>query len=228
MCGYYRYASWALVGFGAITSAAGFYLDKACPIAFNWLVWLGIGTLFCLSGYMAGSLIEKLDLSSHTDYLTGLWNRRYFYLRLSEEQARSVRKKTPHCVAMIDVDDFKAMNDMYGHVVGDALLSDLAVVLKKNTRGTDIVVRWGGDEFAILFPETTLGEAFEIMERIRQAVEAKYSFSYDLTISTGIISLESGQDVADLFIKADQAVYKAKKQKNSVIKLAEFREVNFA
>ncbi|MDT8900290.1 GGDEF domain-containing protein [Anaeroselena agilis] len=221
MLGNYRYASLALGGFGAITSATGFYLDTVCPITFNWLVWLGIGILFCLSGYMAGSLIEKLDLSSHTDYLTGLWNRRYFYLRLNEEKARSVRKKTPQCVAMVDADDFKAINDTYGHVAGDALLSDLAAVLKKNTRGTDIVVRWGGDEFVILFSEASLGEALEVMERIRHAVEAKYSSSYSLTISTGIILLEPGHDITDLLIKADQALYKAKKQKNSVIKLAE-------
>lgn len=149
------------------------------------------------------------------------WNRKYFYLRLNEEKAWSDRKKTPQCVAMLDVDDFKAINDTYGHITGDALLSDLAAVLKKNARGTDIVVRWGGDEFAILFPGTSQGEALEVMERIRQAVAAKYSSSYGLTISTGILSLEPGQDIMNLFIKADQALYKAKKQKNSVIKLAE-------
>jgi diguanylate cyclase (GGDEF)-like protein len=121
---------------------------------------------------------------------------------------------------MIDIDDFKAINDTYGHVAGDLLLSDLAAVFKKNTRDIDTVTRWGGDEFAIIFSDASLMEAYEIMERIRQKVEMRFSSSYGLAISAGVISLEPNQDIQDLLITADQALYKAKEQKNSVITIA--------
>jgi diguanylate cyclase (GGDEF)-like protein len=118
---------------------------------------------------------------------------------------------------MIDVDDFKAINDRNGHAVGDSLLSDLAAIFKENTRGTDVVTRWGGDEFAIIFSETSLENALEVMERIRYQVELAFHCSYLLTISVGIISVAPGQDLQNFLIRADQALYKAKTQKNSVI-----------
>ena len=120
-------------------------------------------------------------------------------------------------IAMIDVDDFKAVNDTYGHTIGDKIISDLAVVLKKNTRNTDIVTRWGGDEFAIIFSETSLVEAHEVIERICHKIEVRFCYSYGLTISAGIIALEPDQDLKELLIKANQALYKAKAQKNSLI-----------
>ena len=87
----------------------------------------------------------------------------------------------------------------------------------KNTRTTDIVTRWGGDEFAVIFSATYLPEARKIMERIRRKVETKFQSSYGLTISAGIMALEPEQDLQDLLIKADQALYKAKTQKNTII-----------
>jgi diguanylate cyclase (GGDEF)-like protein len=122
---------------------------------------------------------------------------------------------------MIDVDDFKAINDIYGHATGDLLLSDLATIFKRNVRVTDIVTRWGGDEFAIIFSKTSLIDAYEVMERIRNKVEMQFSSSYGLAISAGIISLEPDQNIKNLLIIADRALYKAKAQKNSVITIAD-------
>ena len=118
---------------------------------------------------------------------------------------------------MVDVDDFKKVNDIYGHAMGDVILSDIATILNKNTRTTDIVTRWGGDEFAIIFPATSASEAREVMERIRRKLETRFQSSYGLTISAGIMALEPDQDLKDLLIKADQALYKAKTQKNMII-----------
>ncbi|MEM5795719.1 MAG: GGDEF domain-containing protein, partial [Bacillota bacterium] len=115
----------------------------------------------------------------------------------------------------------KAINDRYGHAAGDMLLSELATMFRKNVRSKDIVARWGGDEFAIIFSGASLMEAYEIMERIRQKIEARFHASYGLAISAGIISLEADRELEDLLVLADQALYKAKEQKNSVITITD-------
>jgi diguanylate cyclase (GGDEF)-like protein len=217
MQAFYRYAPLILSGLGALVGLAGVYLDVVCHIHYEHWLWIGATVVQAVAGFTCGRLIQKLSISSHTDYLTGLWNRRYFYLRLEEEETRATRKKTPLCIAMIDVDDFKKVNDTFGHAVGDVIISELATIMKKSVRSTDIVTRWGGDEFAIIFSETALQDALEITERIRRKVEIRFQSSYDLTISIGVMTLERDQDLRDMLIKADQALYKAKEQKNSVI-----------
>ena len=202
--------------FGIVIGLAGYYLDTICQVSYERLLWIGATLTFASGGFAIGGLIQKLSISSHTDYLTGLGNRRYFYLKLGEEVVRTTREKKQLCVAMIDVDGFKSVNDMYGHVIGDVLLSGIAAILKKDTRSKDVVIRWGGDEFVIIFTETSLKNALEVMERIRYKVEGAFS-PYHLTISSGIIPLEQDQDLKDLLTKADQALYKAKEQKNAVI-----------
>jgi diguanylate cyclase (GGDEF)-like protein len=104
----------------------------------------------------------------------------------------------------------------YGHAIGDVLLSDLATILRKTTRTTDIVTRWGGDEFAIIFCETSLETALEVMERIRRKVENTF-LPYHLTVSAGIVALKADQDLKNMLVIADQTLYKAKAQKNTVI-----------
>lgn len=221
---FYNYSPLILVVFGTLVGLIGYYLDMICRVSYEQYVWIGVTLILATAGLITGRLIQKLSLSSHTDFLTGLWNRRYFYLRLDEEEIWTTRKKMPLCIAMIDVDDFKAVNDIYGHAEGDRLLSDLAASFKKNTRTADIVIRWGGDEFAIIFSATSLKDAYGVMERIRSKVETRFQSSYGLTISVGIISLEPNQDIKELLIKADKALYIAKKQKNSVIMVTDLNE----
>lgn len=214
---FYNYTPLIFTVFATMIGLIGYYLDIICRVSYEQFLWIGATLFLATAGFITGRLVQKLSVHSHTDFGTGLWNRRYFYLRLDEEEARATRRKAPLCVAMVDVDDFKTVNDMYGHAIGDVLLSDLAAIFKKSVRGTDVVARWGGDEFAIIFAETLLADALDIMERIRRKVEIKFRSSYGITISTGIISLEPDQDIKDMLIKADQALYKAKSQKNSVI-----------
>jgi len=209
----HNFAPLSLATLGALVGLSGYQLDIR-------QMWIVVSFLLAAAGFVIGKYIRKLSISSYTDFLTGLWNRRYFYKRLGEEEICAGKRKTRLCVAMIDVDRFKAVNDTYGHLAGDALLKDLAALLKKNTRRTDIVTRWGGDEFAIIFAAASLDQAQEIMERIRHKIEETYHASYGLTISAGIIELEPDLDLKHLLIRADQALYEAKAQKNTVIAAA--------
>jgi diguanylate cyclase (GGDEF)-like protein len=212
----YHFAPYILAAFGILLSLLGYYLDVIYQIKYEEMLWIGVFLVLSLGGFVAGRLIQKLNVSSQTDFLTGLFNRRYFYLRLNEVEARTIRKKTTVCIAMIDVDGFKRINDTYGHAIGDVLLSDLATILRKTTRTTDIVTRWGGDEFAIIFCETSLETALEVMERIRRKVENTF-LPYHLTVSAGIVALKADQDLKNMLVIADQTLYKAKAQKNTVI-----------
>ena len=214
---FYKHAPLALATLGILVGLTGYYLDIVLRVSFESLLWVGIALILSVVGFTAGRLVQRLDLRAHTDFLTGLWNRRYFYLWLSESEARATRKHKQLCIAMIDIDNFKAINDRYGHAAGDKLLFDLATIFRKNVRNIDVVTRWGGDEFAIIFSGVTLLETYEIMERIRQKVEARFNSSYGLAISAGIISLEPDRDLEDLLALADQALYKAKAQKNVMI-----------
>ncbi len=214
---FYNYAPLILMLFGTIIGLTGYYLDMVCSVGDRGWLWAGMVFILASGGVVSGGLIRKLSINSHTDFLTGLRNRRYFHSRLNREEVRAHKKKTSSCIAMVDVDDFKTINDTYGHAMGDTILSDLAFLLKMNTREADIVTRWGGDEFAIIFPETVLADASEIMERIRQRVEARFHSSYGLTISAGIAELGSDRDLQDALVKADRALYEAKIQKNSII-----------
>ncbi len=217
---FYKYAHFILIIIGILIGLAECYFDRNCSVDYRELLWAGFILILAIEGFIIGSLIRKLSISSHTDFLTGLGNRRYFHLKLDKEKARALKKKTSLCVAMIDVDDFKIVNDTFGHTVGDKIIADLAATLKKNTRSADVVIRWGGDEFAIIFPETALAEAYGIMEQIRHEIEARFHSTYGLTISGGVVVLEPDQDLEDLIIKADQTLYKAKTEKNSVITMA--------
>lgn len=199
-----------------MTGLTGYYLEMICQVGDERILWIGLTLIFTFGGFLIGGLIQRLSIRSHIDYLTGLWNRRYFCLKLSEEAVRKIRAKKQLCVAMIDVDGFKNINDSYGHAVGDILLSHIAAILKENTRSEDVVSRWGGDEFVIIFTETSLNSAFEVMERIRYKIESTFS-PYHLTISSGIISLEQTQDFKDLLVRADQALYQAKARKNAIV-----------
>lgn len=163
-------------------------------------------------------LLEEL---AATDGLTGLYNRRYFQQRLAEEISRCVRYETVLALAMIDVDYFKGYNDACGHPQGDRLLKEIGRLLKENVRDGDVVARYGGDEFAVIFVEMDSLVAQKAGERIREAVEA-YAAAADgelITVSIGVASYPKDASSADELIqKADEALYLAKQGgKNRVV-----------
>ena len=149
------------------------------------------------------------------DALTGLNNRRQFEIRLSEQYAASNRQNTPLCAIMIDIDYFKKFNDTYGHAVGDIVLKSVAGIIKDHLREYDIPSRYGGEEFCILLPQTSIQEAQIVAERLRSAVETtKIEISnnqfINLTISLGLAQLDIKDMPEDLYMKADSALYKSK------------------
>ena len=122
----------------------------------------------------------KLRISATHDSLTRLMNRAFFEERLADELARAARHDIPVCVAVLDVDHFKSVNDSHGHAAGDAALHVVAQVLRRSLRRTDLIARWGGEEFAIAFPETRLPEAYGKLEQLRMDIA-----SHTIVLSTG-------------------------------------------
>lgn len=153
----------------------------------------------------------EFEQLSVTDPLTGLLNRRYLEKRLIEEIQRSKRHRFPMSLMMLDVDEFKAYNDNFGHPAGDTALKILATILQDILRGADVAARYGGEEFAILLPQTTSTEAAVIAERLRQRIEHTEFPKRKVTVSIGIASCSNEIDTSDDLIgAADHALYEAK------------------
>ncbi|MFL9924798.1 sensor domain-containing diguanylate cyclase [Herbaspirillum lusitanum] len=161
--------------------------------------------------------VQKLEEQTLTDALTGIGNRRNFDLRLREEWTRHLRNAKPLSMLMVDVDYFKQYNDTYGHPAGDALLTQLARVLRSPLRASDFVARYGGDEFALILPDTEENGAHLVRERIHAAVEiAKWPHS-EIEISVGAATLTPSEmcDFHALLQAADTAMYSRKKNRST-------------
>ncbi len=161
------------------------------------------------------SLNRELEYYATTDELTGLCNRRCFFERADKEVARAVRYDHATVLAMLDVDHFKEVNDRYGHQVGDEVLRAVARIVRDNIRSHDIVGRVGGEEFAIVMPETTATEGRELCERLRRAVSRAEIQALgqlvSVTVSMGLSAIgEMERGVSGAMLRADQALYDAK------------------
>ena len=166
---------------------------------------------------------HRLAEMSITDPLTGLHNRRYLMERFDEEVERARRYQLPIACLMIDVDNFKAINDLHGHNTGDYILEQIALAMKNSNRVVDILVRYGGDEFFIILPQTDQGGAFTVAERVRANVQdsrlIRAKPDQNVTLSIGVAAFPAGQigNAADMLKSADEALYRAKqKGKNQV------------
>lgn len=161
----------------------------------------------------------KLEIAARFDSLTGLKNRRYFFERVSDEMERAKRLKGPVTLAIADVDHFKAVNDEYGHPAGDQALKEIAGLIAANVRSADIAGRIGGEEFAILFPDTSLAIATEAAERIRVAVQDVSVGTWKAGICFGLAQWHGHAESIDSLLKrADTALYEAKNSgRNRVI-----------
>jgi diguanylate cyclase (GGDEF)-like protein len=170
-------------------------------------------------------LTEELRHHATTDALTGLPNRRHLMAAMETEVRRAGRSGRPLSLALLDVDRFKAINDTHGHPVGDEVLRVVAEELREVTRGGDLLGRFGGEEFAIIMPETGLDQAQLACERLRRAVATRIlnypnGTSGHVTISSGVALLSGDEGCDHLVSRADGALYQAKAGGRNLVRLA--------
>lgn len=164
----------------------------------------------------AESEAEEMSRMAITDPLTRIMNRRGITVGLLDAMAQAERYRTPLTVAMADIDHFKEVNDTHGHEAGDRVLKDVAAILSDALRMPDKVGRYGGEEFLMILPHTSLTQGRKIADRIRASV-SKWDFDLGakkkirLTISIGLCQFKSGEDLEQFLSHADKALYEAKK-----------------
>lgn len=169
--------------------------------------------------------LQEMGEKVHEDHLTGILNRRGLDEAFERETSRSVRHQAPLCFAVLDIDNFKQLNDTHGHKVGDDALVYLVESIKETTRPEDIVSRYGGEEFVILLPNTELDEAMQILSRVRRNLTKKF-FLHDnnrllITFSAGVAQFRPGEEQESVFKRADEALYRAKKGGKNQILISE-------
>jgi len=154
----------------------------------------------------------RLEKLSRTDELTSLANRRHFRDELSRAFDHASRYERPLSVAIVDVDHFKSINDDHGHEEGDRVLEALGAVLRETLRSSDFAARIGGEEFAVILPETHLHEALVVSEKLRRAIEVSSNDARPVTISIGVASMPHSKfaSKSEMLRSADQAMYRAK------------------
>ena len=171
---------------------------------------------FFLDSYVT-DLIKEFRFLAEVDSLTGVFNRRKIEEVLSKEIERSRRYGNEVSLMLIDIDDFKQINDNFGHQVGDEVLRQIARIIRQNLRRTDYVGRYGGEEFLVILPETPIQKALTAGERIRKAIERENFRTGKTTVSIGITLLKDKDDFGTLFNRLDRAMYLAKERgKNRV------------
>ena len=169
--------------------------------------------------------IEEVSRRSRTDQLTGLWNRRHFDEELRRALDQTDRFGGTCALVVADVDRFKAVNDTYGHEAGDAVLRRLADVTRDLVRTTDVCARIGGEEICVILPQTSLGGALELAERLRAHLEASVvgwrTTDIRVTASFGVATYHAGAGLAmraKLFETADRAMYRAKRDGRNCVR----------
>ncbi|MBD3612043.1 MAG: diguanylate cyclase [Hydrogenovibrio crunogenus] len=154
---------------------------------------------------------KQLSILSVTDHLTGVYNRQYLDQRLDSEVERVNRYGSTFSVIMMDLDNFKKVNDKFGHLVGDEVLVVFAQTVEKEIRKIDIFGRWGGEEFILICPETPLTHAIQLGKKVRKSIESQdYPENISQTVSLGVAEYQTGEAINDCLNRADQNLYKAK------------------
>lgn len=206
----------ALAGHSPLDELAGnlgLYVYLTLPTAVAFAVF---GSLIGSHEERLEQANKRLEKASVTDELTGLRNLRYFRARLIEEHARSQRTGAPFTIAIVDLDHFKLVNDRFGHQTGDRVLASSAHALASVSRRGDTAARVGGEEFALLLPETDKTEAIVLAERVRLAI-SKASVDNGKVAVTASVGVACSSDFSDpsadnLYANADRALYQAKEE----------------
>jgi diguanylate cyclase (GGDEF)-like protein len=191
------------------------FLDSAKTNAFHAVDRQTIESVadMCATAIQNTQHIERVRQLAYIDGLTGIFNRRFFELRISEEMERARRFDTPLAVIMVDIDHFKRLNDEFGHLLGDEVLRQVSSIFSQQLRRIDVVCRYGGEEFALLLPQTTSEHAFRVAEKLRHVVEL-WQFPgvpRPVTISAGVAIFPGHGSTRDVLVKAaDAGLYAAK------------------
>jgi diguanylate cyclase (GGDEF)-like protein len=166
----------------------------------------------CVPAILNARRYSEARQLAETDALTGLYNQRYFHETLRREVLRAQRYGRNLALIVLDLDDFKAVNDRIGHLAGDGVLSQIAEGLREAVRSVDIACRIGGDEFAVILPESSVTDAAQLYNRVQERLLANATSpnGQQLRFSAGIAELEHGDTAAALFERADAALYRAK------------------
>jgi diguanylate cyclase (GGDEF)-like protein len=163
-------------------------------------------------------------VESRTDALTGLANRRILFERIQIEMDHAIRSESPLSVAMIDLDHFKEYNERHGQVAGDTVLRSIAAVMVSNLRHQDLVVRYGGEEFFLVMPDTDILGGHHLLDKLRAGGREATS-DFGVTLSAGLTSWDGIEDTASLIERADQALYRAKESgRDRVVSIQSFTE----
>jgi diguanylate cyclase (GGDEF)-like protein len=213
-----------LLTYGIDIALLKVYRPKGVNFNIEYLQW-GILALvlvaFSIIGGYISSLRQKLRISKEIiremairDELTGLYNRRHVMELLDHEKNRSSRGGGIFCLAILDIDHFKNVNDTYGHLAGDAVLQAVATTMKTTMRNTEYCARYGGEEFLIVLTQTGINGALIGAERVRTNIE-KIPFpdigsDFKITVSIGLSEYKMREDVDDIIARADEALYRAK------------------
>ncbi len=171
--------------------------------------------ILVIAAMTLGNYQKKLETLATTDRLTGITSRQMFEILYKQAYKSNLRRQTPLALLLIDIDHFKQVNDTYGHPAGDQVLQGVAQALDQETRGDDVLFRWGGEEFLILLSNCTIDQARTSAERFRSSIEELALYRGDttlkVTISIGIAQLQDGENIDSLISRADKALYLAKK-----------------
>jgi len=195
-----------------------FYSQPLIPI-WNAMVRL---LFFCIISYSFGKIKELSDRANElarTDFLTSLPNSRNFYDQLKSEMERFLRFRHLFSIVYIDIDNFKKINDVFGHMKGDEVLKTVANILKENIRSIDVVARIGGDEFVILLPETDIQQTQSSLDRIRR--ELLKIENFPIAFSCGVATFKTNlpsEIASDLINLTDELMYEAKRNGKNQIK----------
>lgn len=167
------------------------------------------------------ALARDLRFQATTDQLTGLYNRLKFDQALAAEMSRSMRYETSLSLVLYDVDNFKAVNDAHGHQIGDKVLIQLSRFVPSLLRNTDLLARWGGEEFVILIPGSDGEKAYQAAEKLRKAIaQVKFDEIGTVTCSFGVAQYVHGEAAETLISRADEALYRAKLNGRNQVELA--------
>lgn len=195
--------------YGIYSAATSRAIDLS--INFSVVIFIFMYIVLTLNNYFEEEH-QRLFNMSITDQLTGVYNRRYLFSRLEEVHHLSNKNKKPFSLLMIDINHFKLVNDTYGHSVGDEILIELGNILKSCCRKDDLPTRFGGDEFILILPDTTMTDAEQVSRRIKEAFNPLTEQYESIGLSLGIgITESSGESIDEIIQQVDDHLYKDKR-----------------